>query len=178
MEKTITSKTLYKGRVVCLDYDEVELDDGTRSIREVVKHSGGAAIALKDKDGRFMMVKQYRYAQKEDMIEVCAGKLNEGEDPQEAIVREVREELGYTLKELKYLGYIIPTCGYSSERIYLYYGEALEFVGTHFDRDERIESLSLSYSEITQMIKEGKISDAKTIAIFYHLQQEGIAHER
>ena len=113
MEKTITSKKLYAGRVVELDYDEVELDDGTRSIREVIRHLGGAAIALKDKKGNFMLVKQYRYAQKEELLEVCAGKLNAGEDPKDAIVREVKEELGYTLDKLVFLGYMIPTCGYS-----------------------------------------------------------------
>lgn len=172
MEKQIRSTALYEGKVVTLLKDEVELDDGTKSIREVVKHHGGAAIALRSKDGRFYMVKQYRYAQGSEMIEFCAGKLNEGEDPTMAVVRETAEELGFKVNNLHALGYIVPTCGYSSERIYLYYGEEGEFVGEHFDEDERIDALKYSLEEIEALIACGKITDAKTICTLYRMKQE------
>ncbi len=174
MEKQISSTVLYEGRVVTLLKDEVELDDKTKSIREVVKHHGGAAIALRSKDGRFYMVRQYRYAQNTEMLEFCAGKLNEGEDPMAAIIRETEEELGYKVNNLHALGYAVPTCGYSSEKIYLYYGEEGEFVGEHFDEDERIAALKYSLEEIEAMIAAGVITDAKTICTLYRMKQENL----
>ena len=174
MERQIKSETIYDGRVVKLLKDEVELDDGTRSIREVVKHHGGAAIALKRKDGCFYFVSQYRYAQETEMLEMCAGKLNEGEDPKAAIIRECEEELGFTINNLTDLGYMVPTCGYSSEKIYLFYGEEGEYVGKHFDEDERLDIEVFSIEKIDEMIKEGTLTDAKTICILYKMRLEGL----
>lgn len=174
MEKQISTQTIYDGKVVKLIKDEVELDDGTRSYREIVCHHGGACIALKRQDGKYFMVKQYRYSQSEDMLEFCAGKLNEGEDPLEAVIRETEEELGYRTKNLKSLGYMIPTCGYSSEKIYLYYGEAAEYVGGHLDEDERLDVYAYTFDEIKAMIMQGQIIDAKTICIMYRLEMENI----
>ena len=78
------------------------------------------------------------------------------------------------MKNLKKLGSIIPTCGYCTERIHLYYGEADEKVGQHFDADERIDLKRYTLSEIKEMISNGQIDDAKTIAIVYHLEAQGI----
>lgn len=174
MEKQINTQTIYDGKVVKLIKDEVELDDGTRSYREIVCHHGGACIALKSHEGKYFMVKQYRYSQSEDMLEFCAGKLNEGEDPNDAIIRETEEELGYTVKNLKSLGYMIPTCGYSTEKIYLYYGEADEYVGGHLDEDERLDVFTYTLADIKKMIINNEIRDAKTICIMYRLEMEKI----
>lgn len=169
MEKQVSRQDLYQGKVIHVVKDEVSLDDGTKTIREVVLHNGGVCIALKDgKD--FYLVKQYRYAHGKMMLEFPAGKIEKGELPDDAIVREVQEETGYKAKNIRKLGGIIPTCGYSSEVIHLYYGEVDEYVGQHFDVDERIEISKYSYVEISKMIKEGVIDDAKTIALMYQLQ--------
>ena len=85
-----------------------------------------------------------------------------------------KAELGYTVKNLKSLGYIIPTCGYSSEKIYLYYGEADEYVGGHLDEDERLDVYAHTFDEIKQMVMQGKIHDAKTICLMYRLEMEQI----
>ena len=174
MEKQIKRNEIYTGKIIHVVCDDVELDDGTSSKREVVYHNGGACIALKDNDGKFFMVEQYRYALGKDMIEFCAGKIEKGENPDEAILRETEEELGYKVKNLKKFGYIVPTCGYCSEKIYLYYGEADKKVNRHLDKDERIDLLKYSYDEIKEMIRSGKIDDAKTIAIMFHLGVEGL----
>ncbi len=173
MEKQVNRQEIYKGKVIHVVKDEVELDDGTRAIREVVLHNGGACIALK-KDGRYFMVSQYRYSTGKQMLEFPAGKIEAGENPDETILREAVEETGYSAKNVRKFGVIIPTCGYCSERIHLYYGEADEKVGQHFDPDERIDLKLYSYQQIADLISEGEIDDAKTIALMYHLKMEGI----
>lgn len=174
MEKQLERKEIYNGKVVKLVVDDVMIDDGSKAKREVVMHNGGACIALQDDDGKFFMVRQYRYAIGEAMIEFCAGKLEKGEDPQAAILRECHEELGYECHDLKAFNYIIPTCGYCNEKIYLFYGKKGQYVGTHFDQDERIEMCKYSLAEIKQMIKDGTINDAKTIALVLAMELNGI----
>ena len=174
METRVKRNEIYNGKIIHVVCDDVSLDDGTLTKREVVYHNGGVCIALKDKDGKFYMVKQYRYALEKEMIEFCAGKIEKGENPDDAILRETIEELGYEVKNLKKFGYIVPTCGYCSEKIYLYYGEAGKKVNRHLDKDERIDLLKYSYDEIKEMIRSGKIDDAKTIALMFHLEAEGL----
>ena len=102
MEKQISREEIYNGKVIHVVRDEVELDDGNRAYREVVLHNGGVCIALRNGD-YFYMVRQYRYSLGKEMLEFPAGKIEKGEDPDEAIVREVQEETGYTVKNLKKL---------------------------------------------------------------------------
>ena len=169
MEKQLNSKEIYDGKVIRVSLDDVSLDDGREAKREVVHHRGGCCIALKGYDGKYLLTKQYRYAQGEEMIEFCAGKIEEGEDVKETILRESVEELGYTVKNLKYSGFIAPSCGYTTERIHLFQGEADLKVGTHFDEDENITTLYYSLEELEEMIRQGIIYDAKTIALVYRL---------
>ena len=173
MEKQIRREEIYNGKVIHVVKDDVLLDDGTSSVREVVLHNGGVCIALK-KDGKYFMVSQYRYSLSKQMLELPAGKIEKGEDPDAAILREVEEETGYRADGIRKLGSIIPTCGYCSERIHLYYAVAGERVGQHLDEDERIDLLSYSYDEIREMIASGQIDDAKTIALMYYLHINGI----
>lgn len=173
MEKQISSKCIYDGKVIHVVKDEVQLDDKTIAYREVVKHYGGVCIALED-DGYFHMVRQYRYAQAKQMLEFPAGKIELNENPDDAIKREAIEETGYSIKEIKKLGYIIPTCGYSSEKIYLYYGKVDKYLGQNLDIDERIDTEKYSILEIKEMIKKGIIDDGKTIALMYKIELEGL----
>lgn len=173
MEKLDKREEIYNGKVIHVLKDEVVLNDGTKGLREIVKHNGGVCIALKEND-YFYMVKQYRYAHQKEMLEFPAGKIEKGELSDEAIIREVQEETGFSAKNIKKMGSIIPTCGYSSEVIYLYYGEVDSYVGQHFDEDERINLYKYTFKEIKQMIKENKIDDAKTISLMYKIELEGL----
>lgn len=173
MEKKIKRDEIFKGKVIHVVKDEVLLDNGNTSVRELVLHNGGACIALK-KDDRYFMVKQYRYTFSKEMLEFPAGKIEVGEDPEETILREVVEETGYSVKNLKSFGYIIPTCGYCSEKIYLYYGEADEYLGQDLDADEDISLNQFTFKEIKEMIRNNQIDDAKTIALMYHIEMAGI----
>lgn len=175
MEKKVSTRTIFEGKVVKLVEDEVVIDEDKHTKREVVIHHGGACIALKNHDGKYFLVKQYRYAQGCDMLEFCAGKLEAGENPDQAIIREAREELGYHVKNLIKLGEMIPTCAYSTEHIHLYYGEADEYVGCDFDEDERISTVELSYQELVEMIKDNQIIDAKTMCIVQKIALLGLA---
>ena len=152
MEKQLKRQEIYQGKVIHVVKDEVTLDDGTNTIREVVLHNGGVCIALKD-NGYYYMVRQYRYALGKDMLEFPAGKIEKGELPDEAILREVVEETGFEAKNIKKFGSIIPTCGYCSEKIHLYYGEVDKYVGQHFDIDERLKLEKYTFMQIKQMIK-------------------------
>lgn len=169
MEKQIDTTRIYEGKVVRLRKDKVELEDGSYSYREVVEHNGGACIALKDNDGKYFMVKQYRYSQSVDMLEFPAGKLEVNENPYDAILRESIEETGYEAINVKEYGYIVPTCGYCEEKIYLYSGDSGTYFGQHFDEDEDLHLFKYSLEEIKDMITKGIINDAKTIALVYHL---------
>ena len=173
MEKQLKREEIYNGKVIHVVKDTVGLDNGNTSIREVVLHNGGACIALKH-EGTFFMVRQYRYSLSKDMWEFPAGKIEKGEDPLETVMRETIEETGYSAKNVKAFGYIIPTCGYCSEKIHLYYGETDSYVGQHFDPDENIQLERFTFDKLEEMVKSGEIDDAKTIALMYRIRMEGL----
>lgn len=162
-EKTLNSKVAYEGKVVTLLRDDVVVADGHKSFREVIVHSGGVVVvAMKDKD-TILLVKQYRYPIKEVVLELPAGKLEVGEDPDFACKRELEEETGYRAKNWKSLGYINTSPGICTEKLYLYLASDLEFVGEHPDEGEIIKSFEYKISDVFDMINNGQINDAKTI---------------
>ncbi len=172
MEKTIKKEVKYKGNILSIRDDEVETSNGIMTKRDVVEHPGGVAIALQDSDGKFFMVKQYRYAQEKEMIEFPAGKLEKNEDPLEAIKREVAEEVGYQAKNIEYLGIMIPTPSYCQEKIYLYYGQVDAYVGQNLDQDEVVEVECWSLEELIQGIMNGDIDDAKTMVLAFMMKEK------
>lgn len=161
-EKTIHSETVFTGRVVKVYKDDVELSDGTKSFREVVRHSGGVVI-LAVKDTKILMVKQFRYPMKEVLLELPAGKLEQNEDPFKAAKRELEEETGYCANKWTDLGFVYTSPGYSDEKLYLYKAEDLEFTQCHPDDGEILEPLEIEINEIMKMIGNGEINDAKTL---------------
>jgi ADP-ribose pyrophosphatase len=165
-EKTLNSKQVYDGKIVKVFKDDVELSDGEKSFREVVRHSGGVVIlALKDKNA-IISVRQFRYPMKEVLLELPAGKLEYGEDPFVAAKRELEEETGYCANKWTDLGYVYTSPGYSDEKLYLYMAEDLEYTNCHPDDGEILEPIELSIDEALEMIKDGKIVDAKTLCAF------------
>lgn len=162
-EKTLDSKVVYEGKVVTVLRDDVEVADGHKSFREVVLHSGGVVIvALKNED-TILLVKQYRYPLKRVNLELPAGKLEIGENPDEACKRELEEETGYRAKSWKSLGFINTTPGICTEKLYLYLAKDLEFVGEHPDEGEILKTFEYKLNDIFSMINNGEINDAKTI---------------
>ena len=133
-EQTLSSETLFEGRVIRVTLDKVRLENGRTSTREVVHHHGGAGIAALDENGNIYLVRQYRYAPDQGLIEIPAGKLEPGEDPWRPPGASWRR--GRALRDtVAQPGSIIPTCGYCSEVIYLYAATGLSSVGQHLDED-------------------------------------------
>ena len=161
-EKTINSELIFDGRVVKLYKDSVELSTGQKTFREVVKHSGGVVI-LAFKGDKILLVKQFRYPMKEVMLELPAGKLEQGENPFEAAKRELEEETGYCANKWTDLGYVYTSPGYSDEKLYLYKEEDLEFTHCHPDEGEIIQAFEYKYDDVLKMIDNGQINDAKTL---------------
>ncbi len=166
-EKTLDSKVVYEGKVVTVIRDDVEVADGHKSFREVVLHSGGVVIAALKDNNTILLIKQYRYPLKKVNLELPAGKLEIGENPDEACKRELEEETGYQAKQWQSLGFINTTPGICTEKLYLYLAKDLIFVGEHPDEGEILKCEEYNLSEVFKMINSGEINDAKTICTLF-----------
>lgn len=162
-EKTLDSAVVYDGKVIKVIKDNIETADGHKSFREVVLHNGGVVIAAMKDEETILLVKQYRYPLKHVNLELPAGKLEIGENPDDACKRELEEETGYRAKVWKSLGYINTTPGICTEKLYLYLARDLEFVGEHPDVGEIIKCFEYKLSDVFEMIQNGQINDSKTI---------------
>lgn len=163
-EKTISSEMIYEGAILNLRKDLVTVKDGQTSYREIIEHNGGVALAALTDEGKMVMVKQYRKAAEKAVLEVPAGKIEKGEDHQKTAVRELKEETGYTPGKVQFLTSFYSSIGYSNEVIYLYLATDLTPGETDFDDNEAIEIFEYSLDELKEMIFQGAIEDAKTIA--------------
>ncbi len=168
-EKKLTSETMFKGRIITVTKDKVELENNNTSYREVVHHSGGAGvIAINDKN-EIYLVRQFRYALGKELTEIPAGKLEKGEDPLIAAKRELAEEAGIIAKDYINLNTIIPTCGYCNEIIYIYAAKNLSFTSTNPDEDEFVSVFTVPLEKAVQMVLSGEICDAKTVSAVLQL---------
>jgi ADP-ribose pyrophosphatase len=161
-EKKLTSKQIFDGKVVKLFVDTVELPDGSEAIREIVRHPGAVCVIPVTKDMDVVTVKQYRYAFEQIMLEIPAGKLEPGENPLEAVKRELEEESGVVAGKIEYLGEIFTTVAIFDEKIHLYLATELEFKDAHPDEDEFLEVENIPLEKLYEMVMNGEIKDAKT----------------
>lgn len=161
-EKTIDHRTMYEGKLLHVYFDEVEISGKTYR-REVVSHPGAAAVIPVTENKEILFVKQYRYPVKRELLEIPAGKFDEAEDPAHCALRELEEETGY-IGNIRELGYIYTTPGFSDEKIYLYLADHLVYTQQRLDEGEYLEVLKIPVEEVLEMIRNGRISDAKTIA--------------
>jgi len=162
-EKIVESRRIYEGRVVSLRKDSLLLPSGKRFDREVVEHRGCvAAVPLID-ENTLILVRQYRHAAGEVLLEIPAGTLQSDETPEECMCRELIEETGYRPRRLERLLTVYLAPGYSSEIAHIYLARDLIEVGASPDEDEFIEVLRLDLSEALEMIFNSKIRDAKSV---------------
>ena len=162
-EKKLSSQEVYRGRIITLHVDEVELPNGKTAQREIVDHPGGVGILAIDDEGRVMMVEQYRYAFGRTMWEIPAGKREKGEEPLETAKRELKEEVGAVASRWMPLGEIIPSPGCYGEKLYLFLARGLEFGETHLDEDEFLRVSRLPLTDLIQGCVSGEIQDGKTV---------------
>ena len=172
MEKTLTSKLLHEGRHFSFLRDEVELPNGFRTFRDVVRHPGAVAIVPVLPEGRVVMVRQYRYAASKELLEIPAGTLEPGEPVIDCAQRELIEETGYEAGTLKSLLSCYMAPGYSSEVIHFFVASDLREAVGEAEPDEEISVERLEPGEVVGMIAENVIEDAKTIIGVLSLSKE------
>ena len=162
-EKTIRTKTVYKGTFLILKSDKVMLPDGNTSSREWIKHPGAVCCIPILPDGRIGLIKQYRYPVKKQMIEIPAGKLDQNEIPEECALRELEEEIGYKASKLTLLANIHPAVGFTDEKMWLYLAEGLVKTKQSLDADEFLSLFPIKLNKAVDMVWSGQITDVKTI---------------
>ena len=161
-EEKLSSETIFEGRVISLTRDVVRLENEEQSTREDVHHNGGACVIAINENDEIYLVRQYRYAIGAELIELPAGKLEKGEDPFIAAKRELAEEAGVTAAVYYDLGYIIPTCGYCTEKIYLFAAKNLTAVPQNLDDDEFLSVFTLPLEQAVEKVLRNEITDSKT----------------
>ena len=159
-EKTISSDYVYRGRLVNVVRHKVQ---GIRTIstREIVEHPGGVAIVALKEDGTMIMERQFRKPIEAVAYEVPAGKLEEGEEPEAAALRELKEETGYTAKNIRFLTAAYPSIGFCTEKLYFYLCTGLIPGETDFDDNEAIDREEIPIREVYEKVMAGEIIDAK-----------------
>lgn len=162
-ERKITSRAVYRGRLLKVNEDEVSLPDGSSALREYVVHPGAAIILPLFDDGSVLLERQFRYPLGQHFYELPAGKLEPDEAPIETAKRELLEETGYAAAEWRELGRLHPCVGYSDEKIDFFLARKLEFRGAHLDEGEFLETLRVPLAESVDWIRRGRITDTKTI---------------
>lgn len=161
-EKTLNESYVYKGKILNLRKDDIVLPDGKNATREVVEHSGGSCVVC-EKDGKILLVKQFRYPYKKEMLELPAGKLNIGETPEQTAIRELEEEGGIRAKRVEKLFDVYPSPAYTDEIIRIYRALDITETETHPDDDEFITGVWIEKDRLREMLKNGEIKDAKTL---------------
>lgn len=161
-EKILTTEDIFKGFVFDVKLHTVELPDGSTARREALTHNGGVGIVAIDDEGKVFMVRQYRFGVDDITLEIPAGKLEKGENPYDAAMRELCEETGYATDELKLIGECYPTPAYCSEKIYLYLATELTYKGQKLDEDEFLNVERYDLDTLYNMVLDNKILDAKT----------------
>lgn len=164
-EKTLAQEYMFKGRIINLRRDDVELPNGHKSIREVVEHKGGVCVLPINDKGEVLLVKQYRYPYMEELLEIPAGKRDHGdESPLECGKRELKEETGATSENFMFLGEFYPSPGYTNEVIYIYLATDLDYGETNPDDDEFLELYKIPFDKALDMVLSGELKDGKTQA--------------
>ena len=164
-ETTATSELIFDGRVLHVYRDEINIPNGGKSVREYCRHNGAVAVVPLTDDGCVVCVRQYRYALGRVVLEIPAGKFDYiGEDHEEAALRELREETGYTTEHLIPIGALATSPALLTEIIYLYLAEHMTAGEVDPDEDEFLELVEIPLEELVDMILRGEVEDAKTQA--------------
>ncbi len=164
MEKTLSSQLIYDGRAVKLRVDTVQTANNRQTTREIVEHADCVAIIAVDADSNILLVRQFRKAVDKELLEIPAGGIDPGEDPETTVRRELREETGYLPKKVEKLGGFYSAPGYCSEYLYLYLATELTPSQLYAEDTEEISLVRVPVSEIPNLLASGKICDAKSVA--------------
>lgn len=166
-ERKLSSEQVYSGKILSLRVDKVVLPDGREGQREVVDYSGAVAIVPVTAEREVILVRQFRYAVGETLLEIPAGKIESGEEPEECAKRELLEETGFRANKIERLCTIFTTPGFTTEKIHLFLASELTCERQALDADEFIDVLTVPFDKAVEMILNGEIRDAKSaVGIF------------
>ena len=162
-EQCLSSQAVFSGKLLQVHRDEVLLPNGHRSVREYILHPGAVVMIPWVSPGRLILERQHRYPLHQEFLELPAGKLDPGEDPLSAGKRELLEETGYTAGQWNFLARIHPCIGYANEEMSLYMAHDLTQTYPRLDDDELIEVIEMDLEVALEGIRQGTITDAKTV---------------
>jgi len=164
LEETLSSREIYSGRILKLKVDDVRLLNGHQAKREIIEHSNAVAIIAIDDDDNVLLVKQFRKPVEKELLEIPAGCIEEGEEADTTVRREMREETGYRPQRIEGLGGFYSTPGFCTEYLYLYLATNLVPDKLHAEDTDDIELVRVPLRRIDELIYSGTICDAKSIA--------------
>jgi ADP-ribose pyrophosphatase len=170
-ETRIDGKLVFDGDFIKVQKDAVLLPDGSRSEREYIRHPGAVVILPILDDGSILIERQYRYPLDRVFHEFPAGKIDPGEDPLECAKRELREETGYTASDWRFVCTIHNAIAYSDEHLEIYLARGLVAGESALDEGEFLETMTASVEELLQWVREGKITDVKTVIGAFWLEK-------
>ena len=165
-ETPLASSPIFNGKVLSLRVDTVRLPNGVRTSREVVEHRPAVVLIPVDAEGNVILVRQYRYAVGETLLEAPAGIVEESETPEECAQRELQEETGHKAQSLVSLGSFWSSPGFCDELMYAYLARDLVPSALEPDADENIQTAKVPLDQVAELIRRGEIRDGKTIAAF------------
>lgn len=169
--EVLKTRVIYDGRVVKLSVDTVRLPNGNVSELELIRHPGAAAVVPIDDEGNALLVRQYRYASDGWLLEVPAGKLDPGEDPERCARRETGEETGFEPDRLIPMGWIWTTPGFTDEKIWLFAATGLRPTRQDLQHDEVLTVERVPLDRAVEMAARGEIVDGKSICALLRVAQ-------
>lgn len=170
-EQTISTDQIYNGKTISLRVDTVETKNKGYQKREIVEHKGAVGILAINEKNEVILIKQFRKTVEKHLWEIPAGKIEQGENPKDAAIRELKEETGYVAKNVKLINKFYTSPGFSNQKVYLYLATDLEKTDEEFESMKYIETHLIDFNEALEMVFENVIQDAKTsIAILISKQ--------
>jgi ADP-ribose pyrophosphatase len=168
--KTLKRTTIFRGKVFGVRRDEVLEPGNLRATREVITHYGSVVVLPVFEDGKILLIQQYRYAARQYLWELVAGRIDNGESVRKAAARELKEETGYKAKRFTEYLEMFPSPGFLEERMHILLAEGLTAGKAEPEDDEKIISRAFKIDELVDMMEKRELRDGKTIAgILYYL---------
>jgi ADP-ribose pyrophosphatase len=170
-ETQMDTALVYDGDFIKVSKDKARMPDGSVSSREYIKHPGAVCVLALLDNGNLIMERQFRYAPQQEFVELPAGKIDHGEDILLTAQRELQEETGYVAREWTHITTSWPCIGYSDERIEYFLARGLRHQGAQLDEGEFLEVFELSLADAVDWVRQGKISDSKTIVGLFWMEK-------
>ena len=167
---TLKSETVYRGKAFDVHRDLVQLPNGNQTWLDIVDHPGAVTLVPVDSAGQIYFVRQYRHSTGGEILELPAGTIDAGEEPEACALREIREETGMSASHLDRIGEFFLAPGYSTEYMVVYLATGLQPSPLAGDEDEFIHVEALSGARAYELVAEGRIQDAKTLAALFLAQ--------